>query len=121
MRSIDERLASDLDNGAAVRVEAPRVVDIFLTAGFQYGVIWSLRRHGHGVTTTPASQFFGPRYRPTPDPVDVVRIDVDRAPPDGFVRVASVRIDRRNADNPFATGPEYRVVNVSVLRHRSAP
>ena len=89
--------------------------------GSSHGVIWSLRRHGHGVTTTPASQFFGPRYRPTPDPVDVVRIDVDRAPPDGFVRVASVRIDRRNADNPFATGPEYRVVNVSVLRHRSAP
>jgi hypothetical protein len=121
MRTASDRVTAAIDPARPVRVDAAHAAGAGLTgSGFQLGLVYSLLRDGRTVSA-PSLPDLGSRYGVRRPDEQVVRVDVDRAPPARARELARLSIRTDKTDNPFSTAPPQRVVTISVLPNAAAP
>jgi hypothetical protein len=122
LRTVTDRLETELPDGLAVRVEGTWNSDtVFLAGGFQLGIVYALLREGRTVTA-PSLTDLGSRFGTDDEngPVVRVRVDVDRQAVERGRPVARLRVPSADPNNPFSTAPASRMVAVTLLP-RAAP
>jgi hypothetical protein len=117
LRTITERLESELPADAPVRVEGTWTSEtVFVAGGFQLGVVYWLLRDGRTVTA-PSLTDLGSRYGTDDEdgPVVRVRVDVDQRPLERGRLVARFRVPTVDSDSPFSKDPASRTVAVTLF------
>jgi hypothetical protein len=119
MRTIGERLDTELAPGGPIRVEVMSDPDAALFAlGFGSGITYSLRDSGRQVTAPQYAEYLGPEYGPRAGQDElVVRVDVDSTPPrQGRVLIRLAVPEHGQPGDPLAPKRSpVRAVTVSLL------